>query len=77
MAVNPGRQNAIGRRNSGCTLRRLCNAFLAAKERRTESGELSRQSFAEYHATCAMLIESSGRERRVDDLCRRLRAVSG
>ena len=52
----------------GCTIRTLCNAFLAAKERRMESGELSRQSFAEYHATCTMLIESFGRERLVDDL---------
>ena len=52
----------------GCMLKALCNTFLTAKERRRESGELSRQSFAEYHATCAMLIEFFGRERLVDDL---------
>jgi integrase len=52
----------------GCTLRELCNQFLAAKQRRIESGELARQSFADYHDTCTKLIDFFGRERLVDDL---------
>ena len=52
----------------GCTLRTLCNAFLTSKKNRLESGELSRQSFADYYNTCDRLIEYIGRDRRVDDL---------
>lgn len=53
---------------SGCTVRDLCNSFLTAKQNRLDVGELSLHSFAQYHRTCARLVEFFGKHRRIDDL---------
>ncbi len=50
------------------TLADLVNSFLSNKKNRLQSGELSAHSFSEYYRTCDKLIESLGRDRRVDDL---------
>lgn len=50
------------------TLADLANRFLTNKKNRLESGELSAHSFSEYYRTCDKLIESLGRDRRIDDL---------
>src|SRR5580700_7294637 len=52
----------------GCTIRLLCNAFLASKRSQLESGELSARSFQDYFNTSDLLIKHIGRDRRVDDL---------
>jgi integrase len=50
------------------TLRDLVNHFLTAKQRRMDSGDMGRRSFADYHATCGRLVEAFGVHRLVDDL---------
>lgn len=50
------------------TLRDLANHFLTAKQRQMGSGELSRRAFADYHATCALVLDHLGRHRRCDDI---------
>jgi integrase len=52
----------------GCTVRELCNKFLAAKKAKVTSGELATRTFADYYAICALLVDHLGRERLVDDL---------
>jgi hypothetical protein len=52
----------------GCTVHRLCNAFMASKRALLDSGELTARSWSDYHKTCTLLIGSLGRDRRVDDL---------
>jgi integrase len=44
------------------------NHFLTAKQRRMQSGDMGRRSFADYHATCARLVDAFGVHRLVDDL---------
>ena len=55
--------------DAGCTLRDVCNRFLTSKQGKLESGELSRNSFADYHRVCDRMIDFFGRSRRVDQLC--------
>lgn len=52
----------------GCTVKFLCNSFLAAKKSRVESGELSSRSFNDYFRTCKLMVAQLGSTRRVDDL---------
>jgi len=52
----------------GCTVKYLVNSFLTSKKNKMESGGLDPQSFADYHRTCALIIEAFGKDRRVDDL---------
>ncbi len=54
--------------SDGCTLHKLCNAFLASKEAKLNAGELSPRTFRDYHKTCEGLLAEFGKERRVDDL---------
>src|SRR5712692_6128168 len=54
--------------SDGCTLRLLCNQFLASKEEKLKAGELSHRSFRGYYDTCEQLIKHFGKDRRVDDL---------
>lgn len=49
-------------------LRDLCNAYLTARRRDVESGELGSRSWSEYHQACGRLINEFGASRRVDDL---------
>ncbi|MBK7404817.1 MAG: hypothetical protein IPJ41_09340 [Phycisphaerales bacterium] len=55
-------------RDDAATLRDLANHFLTAKQRMMHGGELSRRSFADYHATCSLLLDHLGRHRRLDDI---------
>ena len=50
------------------TVADLCNAFLAAKEAKTEAGELAPKSFRDYLATAKKLTAAFGRTRPVADL---------
>jgi integrase len=53
---------------AGVVVRHLCNCFLTSKRDKLDTGQLSPQSFTEYHAACARVIEAFGRERLVSDL---------
>jgi len=52
----------------GLTVRDLVNRFLTAKKHFVDTGELSGQSFADYHRTCGYVVEAFGRNRLVLDL---------
>lgn len=52
----------------GCSLMKLCNAFLTAKKAKLDSGELSGHTFGGYHQTAERMLAHFGKERRVDDL---------
>ena len=52
----------------GVTVADLCNHFLAAKQHRVESGELSVRTFGTYYATCRRMAEFFGRDRAADDV---------
>jgi integrase len=52
----------------GFTARDLCNRFLTSKRDKLATGQLSPQSFGEYHAACARIVETFGRNRLVVDL---------
>ena len=54
--------------SEGCTLRKLCNAFLRSKEAKQDAGELSPRTFRDYYKTCEGLLAHFGKERRVDGL---------
>lgn len=45
-----------------------CNAFLEAKDRKLQAGELSRRTWLEYKDCAERVIAAFGRERAVDDL---------
>jgi hypothetical protein len=50
------------------TVAGLCNRFLAAKQRKLESGEIGQRMFGEYKATTDRLVATFGGKRRVDDI---------
>jgi len=54
--------------SGGCSLRVLCNDFLASKEEKLKADELSPRTFRDYHATCESLIKHFGKDRIVADL---------
>lgn len=51
-----------------CTMRELCNDFLASKRALVNAGELSVRSFMDYERTTDLVIETFGKERRVETL---------
>jgi integrase len=53
---------------TGLTVRDLANAFLRSKRHQLDTRQLTAQSFTEYHAACARIVESFGREWLVSDL---------
>jgi integrase len=53
---------------AGLTVAGLCNHFLTAKQQQRDAGDITPRSFANYYATCKMVVESFGRKRLVDDL---------
>ena len=55
-------------KHDGLALGDLCNAFLTAKRRLVDSGELKPRTFGEYHATCKTVVDAFGRDRPVDDI---------
>jgi integrase len=52
----------------GFIMASLCNHFLTAKEQQRDAGDITPRSFADYFATCKMLICAFGKNRLVDDL---------
>ena len=50
------------------TIRDLCNRFLTAKETQRDAGDITPRTFADYLATCKLIVESFGKNRLVDDL---------
>ena len=54
--------------SDGLNIRDLCNSFCTAKEQQAEAGEITRRTFAEYLATCTLVVDAFGKTRRVDDL---------
>ena len=52
----------------GLQLRDLLNAFLTAKQRNVEAGELKPETFGDYHACGTRLVDALGPRRLVDDL---------
>jgi integrase len=52
----------------GLALRDLLNRFLTSKQHLLDSGEITRRTFNDYHATCARVGGAFGLSRRVDDL---------
>lgn len=53
---------------AGLTVRDIVNAFLTAKERRLEAGEMGMRSFSEQHATGKRLIQFLGKNKLVRDI---------
>ena len=51
----------------GLTLHELCNRFCEAKERQVDAGDITRRSFVDYHAPCATVSASLGKNLLVDD----------
>ncbi|WP_437187597.1 tyrosine-type recombinase/integrase [Planctomicrobium sp. SH668] len=51
-----------------CTLRVLCNEFLASKRNKMETGELTERSYRDYFRSCKLLIEHFGKNRAVESL---------
>jgi hypothetical protein len=54
--------------NEACSLRTLCNAFLASKRNALAAGELSPLSYRDYYRACGLLIDHFGRTRKVESL---------
>ncbi|MBN2130209.1 MAG: tyrosine-type recombinase/integrase [Sedimentisphaerales bacterium] len=52
----------------GVELRAVANAFLAAKDRSMQAGEIKPSSFSEYHTICTRMIAFFGARRVVADL---------
>ena len=50
------------------TMADICNEFLKAKDLRSKAGELARRTFKEYKETTDRLINTFGKNRRIDDL---------
>lgn len=53
--------------DTGPTLRNLCNRFLAVKESQRDIGEIRARTFADYLATCQMLVKLLDGDRPLDD----------
>ncbi len=52
----------------GPTVADLCNRFLSDKQALVQSGELAERTFQRYHAHCAVVVGTFGRNRSVSDL---------
>ncbi|VTS00993.1 unnamed protein product [Gemmata massiliana] len=64
----PSRRAPRGRGKEGLTGADLCNAFLTARLRKVEAGELSAGRFTDYRTITVPLVGSLGSRRFVDDL---------
>jgi integrase len=65
-ALYAGRTPRVSR--DGLTIRNLCNRFCSVKEDQADAGDITRRTFADYHATCAGIVAAFGADRFVDDL---------
>ena len=54
--------------SDGVTVKELCNRFLNAKQALVDSGELTRRSWDDYKAACALAVSHFGKGRLVSDL---------
>lgn len=54
--------------DDGLTVAELCNHFLTAKEQQRDSGDIRPTMYADYFATCKLVVESFGKNRLIDDL---------
>lgn len=54
--------------DDGLTVHQLCNRFCEAKERQADAGDITRRTFADYHAACAVVLAAFGKTRLVHDL---------
>lgn len=66
--LKDGRTPPPAETGDALTVAALADEFLNAKRRKLHAGELSEASFADYYATCALLVDHFGKDRRVDDL---------
>ena len=61
-----GRVTTVAR--DALTLGRLCNQFLADRQKRVDAGELSERSFRDYQRTCEQIVAAFGPKQSVDEL---------
>jgi integrase len=61
-----GRTPRAGR--DGLTIKALCDRFCTVKEDQAEAGDITRQTFLDYHRTCKAIVDAFGRNRLVEDL---------
>ena len=52
----------------GFTVRDLCNHFMTAKAGQRDAGDITPRTFADYLASCKLIVDSFGEKRLVDDL---------
>ena len=57
-----------GRRTGGIAVRELCNRFLKAKRDLVASGDMKERTWTDYRDACAVVVETFGPNRAVDDL---------
>ena len=55
-------------KTEGTTLRDLANRFLTAKRHLTDTGEITPRTFADYRATCEVVLDCLGKHRLLTDL---------
>ena len=65
-ALHAGRTPHVG--GSGPTVRDLCNRFLSAKEAQRDASDITPATFADYLASCRIVVDAFGKTRLVDDL---------
>lgn len=61
-----GREPSNG---DGLTVGRMSNLFLASKQLKVDSGELTQRSWQDYHKTCQRILKVFGPGRQVANLC--------
>jgi integrase len=66
--LHAGRTPRAGVTTPGFTVQDLVNQFLASKKNALQTGELSAQSFGEYHTACVRIVDAFGLGRVVADL---------
>ena len=52
--------------SDGCTVKKLCDAFMEMKEAKVESGDFSQVTWNNYHKTLKRLVNHFGRETKVE-----------
>jgi integrase len=52
----------------GTTVKALANQFLNTKQAKVDTGEITRRTWAEYKATCDLIVSHFGKGRVVDDI---------
>ena len=55
-------------RGNDLLMKKLCNEFLKAKQRKRDAGEMTVRSFGEYFEVTDLLVQEFGKDRKVHDL---------